>query len=93
MCLRYSLTSPPEAFPPQNTIAPTQPALIVRATGAAARALESLRSGLIPLRVKDPCHFSTLDVRCATRIAGASPPPLPGQFWRRPATGPSRSSR
>jgi putative SOS response-associated peptidase YedK len=72
MCSRYSLTSPPEAvrayfrhqnevvFPPRYNIAPTQPAMIVRTTGAGARVLELVRWGLIPSWVKDLRQFSTL---------------------------------
>jgi putative SOS response-associated peptidase YedK len=72
MCSRYSLTSPPEAvrklfevggsddFPPRYNIAPTDPALIVRADGQKARELYLVRWGLIPPWVKDPRDFATL---------------------------------
>lgn len=79
MCSRYSLTSPPEAvrayfratgetaFPPRYNIAPTQPALIVRANHAGERELVLVRWGLIPSWVKDPREFTTLiNARCET---------------------------
>jgi putative SOS response-associated peptidase YedK len=84
MCSRYSLTSPPEAvrayfrhenesaFPPRYNIAPTQPALIVRTTGAGARALTLVRWGLIPPWVKDPRQFTTL-INARGETASAKP--------------------
>jgi putative SOS response-associated peptidase YedK len=72
MCSRYSLTSPPEAvrklfqcggeedFPPRYSIAPTDPALIVRMDSRHARELHLVRWGLIPPWVKDPRDFATL---------------------------------
>lgn len=79
MCSRYSLTSPPEAvrayfratgetaFPPRYNIAPTQPALIVRANASGNRELVLVRWGLIPAWVKDPRGYTTLiNARCET---------------------------
>lgn len=72
MCSRYSLTSPPQAvrsyfraggettFPARYNIAPTQPALIVRANHNGERDLVLVRWGLIPSWVKDPRDYTTL---------------------------------
>ncbi len=72
MCGRYVLTSPGEAiaehfrltdlpaYPPRYNIAPTQTALVVRATPAGGREAVGLRWGLIPFWAKGPSIGSRL---------------------------------
>lgn len=84
MCVRYCLTSPPEAvrqffgyreepqFTPRYNIAPTQPVAIVRWAESGERAFHLVRWGLIPSWVKDPREFSTL-VNARSETAAEKP--------------------
>lgn len=101
MCSRYNLTAPPEAvraffsvdasedFPPRYNIAPTQPALIVRADGE-RRTLGLVRWGLIPAWAKNPADLKTTLINARSESAADKPSfrgPLRHRRCLVPATG------
>lgn len=81
MCSRYPVTSKPEKvrahfsylneaeFPARESIAPTEPIMIIRELVAKKREMALVRWGLIPYWVKDPDNFTLIiNARCETLL-------------------------